>query len=223
MPEKARSRAELAAFDAPAASPKWIRALAYAVVGIGVFSILACGYVLYLIQPTLSSDPEFAQQLAQNIIAFTPIEGYAPKGSIRWPLLSLLEMRAVYFEKSAVEGMLVVIEVGGKQLQGNQRVEKHLEAMLREKNGVSDALQVQPKVVKVDLKVQGQEKTFEMSRALDPVTNLRYRIIEGTVVSRNVNPVYIGLRFKEDSAATDADSADQLPEDVRRMLESIRG
>ena len=223
MTEKVRSRAEFAALDAPAASPRWIRALAYAVVGVGLFSVLACAYVLYLIKPTVSNDPEFAQQLAQDIIVFQPIEGYAPKGSIRWPLLSLLEMRSVYFEKTAVEGTLVLIEVGGKQLQGNERVKKHLEVMLREKNGVSDALQVQPKVVKVDVKVQGHEKTFEMSRALDPVTNLRYRIIEGTVVSRNVNPVYIGLRFKEDTAVSEADNVDQLPEDVRRMLESIRG
>jgi hypothetical protein len=221
MPEKPLSRAELAALDAPAPPPKWIRVAAYVVVGLGVLSCLTCGYVIYLVKPTVSNDPQFAQALADNILKFTPIDGYAPKGTIRWPLLSLLELRAVYYEKPDIDGTMVLIEVGSKTLQGSERVQKHLETMLREKNGVSDALQVQPKVIRVPLVVQAREREFEMSQALDPVTNVRYRIVEGTVSSLNDRTVFIGLRYRTNSSENEIDS-DRLPDDVRKMLESIK-
>jgi hypothetical protein len=219
MPEKPRSRAELNSIDAPPPAPKWIRYLAYAVVTVAAISCLTCGYLLYLAKPTISSDPTFAQFTAENILTFTPIEGYLPKGAIEWPLLSLLRMRAAYFEKPDIDGMLVLIEVGSDALRGNERVEKHLESMLREKNGISDALQVQPLVKKESVMVQGREKQFDLSEAVDPITNVRYRLIEGTVDSIMGQPVFIGMRYKIDA---ESQMTDRLPDDVRKMLESIK-
>lgn len=219
MPEKPRSRAELSSLEAPSPAPKWIRYLAYAVVGTAAASCLTCGYLLYLAKPTVSTDPAFAQFTADNILTFTPAEGYLPKGAIEWPLLSLLKMRAAYFEKPEVDGMLVLIEVGSDVLQGNQKVERHLEAMLREKNGISDALQVQPRVVAEDVTVQGRDRRFELSEAIDPVTNVHYRLIEGTVQSIMSKPVFIGVRYKLDAEVVDKEV---IPDDIRKMLESIK-
>jgi hypothetical protein len=219
MPEKPRSRAELNSLDPPAPAPKWIRYLAYTIVTVAGVSCLTCGYLLYLAKPTVSTDPEFAQFTAENIIEFTPIEGYLAKGAIEWRLFSLLKMRAAYFERPDVDGMLVLIEVGSDALQGNERVEKHLESMLREKNGISDALQVQPLVKKEAVMVQGRERQFELSEALDPTTNVRYRIIEGTVESHLGQPVFLGLRYKVDA---ETPMTDGLAADVRKMLESIK-
>ncbi len=219
MAEKPRSRAELSSLEPAAAAPRWVRYVAYAVVAAGALSCLTCGYLLYLAKPTVSTDPTFAQFMADNILTFTPAQGYQPKGAIEWPLFSLLRMRAAYFEKPEVDGMLVLIEVGSDALHGNRRVQSHLESMLREKNGISDALQVQPKVLREPLMVQGQERTFELSEALDPSTNVRYRLVEGTVDSVMGQPVFIGIRYKLDE---DEDSRNGMPEDLRKMLESIK-
>jgi len=219
MPEKPLSRAELNSIDAPPSAPKWIRYLAYVVVACSALSCLSCGYLLYLAKPTVSTDPTFAQFTAENILTFKPVEGYLPKGAIEWPLLSLLKMRAAYFERPDVDGMLVLIEVGSDALQGNARVERHLESMLREKNGISDALQVQPLGKKESVMIQGRERQFELSEAIDPVTNVRYRLVEGTVQSILGRPVFIGLRYKIDA---EAQMTDRLPDDVRKMLESIK-
>ncbi|QDT56919.1 hypothetical protein Pan44_49820 [Caulifigura coniformis] len=218
MPEKPRSRAELNSLEAPTPAPKWVRYLAYTVVALFGTTCLTCGYLLYLAKPTVSNDPAYAQFTAENIVTFTPAQGYLPKGAIEWPLLSLLKMRAAYFEKPEVDGMLVLIEVGSDALQGNERVERYLESMLREKNGISDALQVQPLVKKELVKVQGRERQFDLSEALDPVTNVRYRLIEGTVQSILGRPVFIGLRYKLDA---ESDMTGRLPDDIRKMLESI--
>jgi len=220
MPEKPLSRAELNSLDAPTPAPRWVRYLAYAVVAVAGLSCLTCGYLLYLAQPTVSTDAGYAQFTADNILTFTPAEGYLPKGAIEWPLLSLLKMRAAYFEKPEVDGMLVLIEVGSDALQGNQRVERHLEAMLREKNGISDALQVQPLVKKEIVMVQGRERQFDLSDATDPVTNGRYRLVEGTVQSILGRPAFIGLRYKIDD--DESPMIDRLPDDLRKMLESIK-
>lgn len=219
MAEKPRSRAELAALEAAAPAPRWIRYLAYAVVGAAALSCLTCGYLLYLAKPTVSTDPTFAQFMADNIVSFTPAPGYVPKGAIEWPLLSLLNMRAVYFEKPEVDGLLVMIEVGTESLRGNERVEKHLEAMLREKNGISDALEVQRRVVRESVTVQGRVREFELSEGLDPTTNIRYRLIEGTVQSILGRSVFIGIRYRLDA---ETDHRDVIPEDIRKMLESIK-
>jgi hypothetical protein len=219
MPEKPRSRADMSSLDAPPPAPKWIRYLAYIVVGVGAFSCLTCGFLLYHAKPTITNDPAVVQNIAENILTFTPVEGYLPKGAIKWPLFSLLNMNAVYFEKPDIDGMLVLIEVGSDALQGNERVEKHLESMLREKNGISDALQVQPLVKKESLIVQGRERQFDLSEALDPTTNVRYRLIEGTVESILGRPVFIGLRYKVDA---ESQMTDRLPDDIRKMLESIK-
>jgi hypothetical protein len=220
MPEKPRSRAELNSLDPPAPAPKWIRYLAYTVVTVGGLSCVTCGLLLYNAKPTVSTDPAFARNVAENILEFTPVEGYLPKGAITWPLFSLLRMNAAYYEKPEVDGLLVLIEVGSDALQGNERVEKHLESMLREKSGISDALQVQPLVKKEAVMVQGQERQFELSEAIDPTTNVRYRIIEGSVKSILGKPTFIGLRYKVDA---ENQMTDRLPDDVRKMFESIKG
>jgi hypothetical protein len=219
MAEKPRSRAELNSLETPVAAPRWIRYLAYGVVTAAALSCLSCGYLLYLAKPTVSTDPTFARFMADNILSFAPAPGYVPKGAIEWPLLSLLKMRAAYFEKPEVDGMLVMIEVGSDALQGNQRVEKHLELMLREKNGISDALELQPRVVRENVMVQGRERAFELSDALDPATNIRYRLIEGSVQSIMGLPVFIGVRYKLDA---ETEQRDVIPEDIRKMLESIK-
>jgi hypothetical protein len=219
MPEKPRSRAELNALESPAPAPKWIRYLAYTVVGVGGLSCVTCGLLLYKAKPTVTTDPVLAKNIAENILDFTPVQGYLPKGAITWPLFSLLRMNAAYFEKPEVDGLLVLIEVGSDALEGNERVERHLESMLREKNGISDALQVQPVVKREGVMVQGEERQFELSEAIDPTTNVRYRIVEGTVDSLMRKPTFIGLRYKVDA---ESQMTDRFPDDVRKMLESIK-
>ena len=91
--------------------------------------------------------------------------------------------------------------------------------LLREKNGISDALEVQPLAKKESVTVQGRERQFDLSEALDPTTNARYRLIEGTVESIMGRPVFIGLRYKVDA---ETPTTDRLPDDVRKMLESIK-
>jgi|EndMetStandDraft_5_1072996.scaffolds.fasta_scaffold30928_2 hypothetical protein len=220
MPEKPRSRAELNSLDLPAPAPKWIRYLAYTVVIAGGISCVTCGALLYSAKPTVTTDPAVAKNIAENILEFTPVEGYLPKGAITWPLFSLLRLNAAYFEKPEVDGLLVLIEVGSDMLQGNERVERHLESMLREKNGISDALQVQPLVKKEAVMVQSKELQFELSEAIDPITNVRYRIVEGTVDSILGKPTFVGMRYKVDA---EAQMTDRLPDEVRKMLESIKG
>lgn len=219
MPEKPRSRADLNSIDVPPPAPKWIRFLAYTVVAVGAVSCVSCGFLMYLAKPKVWTDPAVVQNVAENILTFTPVEGYLPKGAIKWPLFSLLSMNAVYFEKPDIDGMLVLIEVGSDQLQGNERVKKHLESMLREKNGISDALQVQPLVKKETVTVQARDRQFDLSEAIDPTTNVRYRLIEGTVESLLGRPVFIGLRYKVDA---ETQMTDRLPDEVRKMLESIK-
>ncbi len=219
MPEKPRSRADFNSLDAPTPAPKWIRYLAYAVVAVAACCCLACGYLFYLAQPTVSNDPEFARFTAENILTFDPADGYLPKGAIEWPLLSLLKLKAAYFEKPDVDGLLVIIEVGSDFLRGNERVERHVEAMLREKNGISDALQVEPRTVRESVEVQGRLRDFELSEAIDPVTNVRYRLVEGTVQSIMSHPVFIGVRYRLDA---EGDRREALPDEIRKMLQSIR-
>ncbi len=219
MAEKPRSRADLSAVDVPAPAPRWVRWIAYGLV-IGFFaSILTCGYVAWLAKPIITNDPEFAQFTAENILRFTPAAGYLPKGAIEWPMLSLLKMRAAYFEKPDVDGMLVLIEVGSDFVVGNERVEKHVEAMLREKNGISDALQVEPRVARETVIANSREREFELSLAKDPITGVRYRLIEGVVSSIMGKPVFVGVRYRIDANASDSDP---MPDDIRKMLESIK-
>ena len=78
-----------------------------------------------------------------------------------------------------------------------------------------------PELALVDLRLPGKSglELVRDLKALDPTTNVRYRLIEGTVESIMGRPVFIGLRYKVDA---ETPTTDRLPDDVRKMLESIK-
>jgi hypothetical protein len=108
--------------------------------------------------------------------------------------------------------MLLLLEVGSSRLQGYQDVQRHVERVLREKNGISDSMIVDPVTETLDVEVQGRQREFKISRAHDAATDVQFRILEGTVDGRT-GPVLIGMRVPETAWNRDA---------VEEMLKSIQ-
>jgi hypothetical protein len=193
---------------------KWVRIIAFGLLGVFVSSCLVCGYVAYLVRPKLFDDPVVAAANAKEILDFTPCAGYEPKGTIDWNVLHLISLRGVYYEHRTADGLLMILKVATPSLQGNQNVQAHIRNVLQEKNGVSDALIVNQIVEQLTLTVQGRQRDFAISKAKDPATNVEYRLLEGTVTSKDDDgQVLIGMRVVESAWNLDA---------VKEMLTSIK-
>ncbi|MBX3440970.1 MAG: hypothetical protein KF774_01095 [Planctomyces sp.] len=192
---------------------RWARPAAIVLLCAGVLSALICGYLLTLMRPRLYEDPAVARSVADSLLTFTPPPGYEPKGTIDWRLLTFLSLQGVYYEHRSVDGMLMLLQVASPGLQGSDTVRQHIDEVLREKNGVSDALVVSPNVERMTIEVQGRQRDFSVSRAVDSATDANYRLLEGTVEGRNGVPVLIGMRVVESAWNIDA---------VKAMLQSIR-
>lgn len=180
--------------------------------GLILTSCLTCGFLLYRIRPRLFNDPLVAQLSAQSIMSFTPCPGYEPKGTIDWSIPALISMRGVYYEHRTADGMLMLLEVTTPNFRGYQNVQDHIRNVLHEKNGISNALVVNPIVEQLTLQVQGRQRDFAISKARDPANKLDYRLLEGTV-NGHAGQVLIGMRVVESAWDLDA---------VKNMLMSIQ-
>jgi len=203
---------ELSRIDSPAPRRRWVRVVASLAIGLIVTSCLSCALVAWLVRPRLYEDPAVARAVAANMLTFTPSPGFEPRGTIEWNLLSFLTLRGVYYEHRSADGVLMLLEVANPRLEGFSDVRKHVEHVLREKNGVGDALIVDQKVERLTLNVQGRDREFAISSARDPVTDASYKLLEGTVEGPG-GPILIGMRVA--SAAWNLDA-------VRDMLMSIK-
>jgi len=186
-----------------AASPVTLAAVFLSVGTIAICGL--CGGAMYYFQPHVSEDPASVQPLLDELVTIRipqsdadPVR-FTPRGTIQWNLAFLMSLRGVYFQTADTrqDGVLMFLEVNGASLQ-KPDVRTHVDRMLKERTGMGSPLKTRGDPDYQVLMVRGQPAEFTFETAVDPASDVRYRLISGVIPGNRWHDVLITLRVNSE-------------------------
>ncbi|MEZ6067940.1 MAG: hypothetical protein R3B90_20005 [Planctomycetaceae bacterium] len=164
-----------------------------------------CGFSAWFFRPELSEDPELASARTAEMLRVQVPEKFAPRGTVQWNLLWLVDLRGSYYELLDNEdGLLMFLQVDSR-LMSEPDIRDHVERTLREKGSGGPPLKIVAEQPALEFVVRGVPVRFRSRLGELPSNHSRYRLVEG-VVDGNAGKVLVAFRLLEDSAERKLDN-----------------
>jgi hypothetical protein len=187
--------------DAKQPHPMLILVLGF-LTAVGFAGACLCGGMVWWFRPVFREDADYARNLTAQVVDIglldaSKTQAYLPKGTIEWNVAFLLNVRGVYYERFAGDGLLTLIEVNSR-FRTEEDVRRHIRQTLEEKGGGGAALKIDETLTKrVTTTVRGEQIEFTFRIGKAPSTGHSYHLVEG-VFDGNNGEVLLAMRVDDD-------------------------
>lgn len=170
-----------------------------------------CGGMVWWFRPVFREHADYARDLTAQVVDIgltdtTMTQAYLPKGTIEWNVAFLLQVRGIYYERFAGDGLLTLIEVNSR-FRTEEDVRRHIRQTLEEKGGGGAALKIDETLTKRIAKtVRGEQIEFTFRIGKAPSTGRTYHLVEG-VFDGNNGEVLLAMRV-DDEIWSEAEAMD---------------